>query len=95
MTRSELAARLAEKMPTTSPREVEKIVAVIFEEISHALEKGKRVELRGFGAFSVKQRKERLGIDPRDGRSIQVGSRHVPCFRAGKPLLHNLNHNHR
>lgn len=95
MTRSELAARLAEKMPTTSPREVEKIVSVIFEEISHALEKGKRVELRGFGAFSVKRRKERLGIDPRDGRSIQVGSRHVPYFRAGKPLLHNLNNSHR
>ena len=95
MTRSELAIKLAEKMPTSSPREVEKIVAVIFEEISHALEKGKRVELRGFGAFSVKKRRERVGIDPRDGRSIQVGSRHVPYFRAGKPLLQNLNDRHR
>ena len=94
MTRSELAARLVDKMPESSPREVEKIVSVIFEEISHALEKGKRVELRGFGAFSVKKRRERMGIDPRDGRSIHVGSRHVPAFRAGKPLLQNLNDRH-
>lgn len=91
MTRSELAVRLTEKMPHSSPREIEKIVSVIFEEISHALEKGKRVELRGFGAFSVKKRKERVGIDPRDGRSIRVDTRHVPFFRPGKPLLHNLN----
>ena len=91
MTRSELAVRLNEKMPNSSPREIEKIVAVIFEEISHALEKGKRVELRGFGAFSVKKRRARIGIDPRDGRSIHVDSRDVPAFRPGKPLLQHLN----
>jgi integration host factor subunit beta len=91
MTRSELVDRLAVKMPHQSKKVVEKIVCTIFEEISHALENGRRVELRGFGSFFVKRRKERMGIDPRDGRSIHVESHHVPSFRAGRVMLKNLN----
>ena len=93
MTRCELAERLCEKMPGKSRREVEKMVAVIFEEISHAFAQGKRVELRGFGCFSVKKRDQRMGIDPRTGRSISVESRYAPFFKSGKSLFTYLNSN--
>ena len=67
MTRSELIAKLAAKNPTLYHRDIERLVATILDEVSAALERGNRVELRGFGAFSVRERKARLGRNPRTG----------------------------
>lgn len=91
MTRSELVDRLCQKMPNRSRREIEKIVILIFDEITQALETGNRVELRGFGSFFVKKRDERVGCDPRSGKTIKIDRRHIPFFRAGKLLLDHLN----
>ena len=85
MLRSELIARLAEENPSYKMREIEKIVDVIFDEIAAALERGDRVELRGFGAFSVRQR------DARTGQPVSVDPKHVPFFKAGKELRARLN----
>jgi integration host factor subunit beta len=73
-------------------RDVEVIVTAIFDEIAAALSRGERVELRGFGAFSVKRRGARVGRNPRTGDSVQVGEKHVPFFTTGKQLHERLNH---
>ena len=91
MTKSELIARLAEANPHLYQRDVERIVSTIFDEIAEALARGDRVELRGFGAFSVKQRDARIGRNPRTGESVQVEEKHVPFFKAGKLLRDRLN----
>jgi integration host factor subunit beta len=91
MTKSELIQRLAELNPHLYQRDVERIVSTIFEEISAALERGDRVELRGFGAFSVKQRDARIGRNPRTGDTVSVGAKHVPYFKTGKELRERLN----
>lgn len=91
MTRSELIARLAEKNPHLFQRDVERIVATIFDEIAHALARGDRVELRGFGAFSVKSRDARLGRNPRTGENVSVSAKVVPYFKTGKQLRALLN----
>jgi len=91
MTKSELIARLAEQHPHLYHRDVEKIVTTIFEEISSALARGQRVELRGFGAFSVKQREARVGRNPRTGEAVEVAEKHVPFFKTGKQLRERLN----
>ncbi|HYN38166.1 MAG TPA: integration host factor subunit beta [Rhodospirillales bacterium] len=91
MTRSELIARLAAANPHLYQRDVERIVTTIFEEISAALARGDRVELRGFGAFSVKQRGARVGRNPRTGESVSVTAKHIPYFKTGKQLRERLN----
>lgn len=91
MTKSELIQRLAERNPHLYQRDVERIVSTIFDEISNALSRGDRVELRGFGAFSVKRREARLGRNPRTGASVQVGEKHIPFFKTGKQLRDRLN----
>ena len=91
MIRSELIQKLADENPSLTLREVEMIVSAIFEEIIGALSKGDRVELRGFGAFSVKKREARIGRNPRTGESVQVEEKHVPFFKAGKLLRDRLN----
>jgi integration host factor subunit beta len=91
MTKSELVLRLAEKNPHLFQRDVERIVATIFDEISGALAKGDRVELRGFGAFSVKAREARVGRNPRTGEAVSVSEKFVPFFKAGKDLRDRLN----
>jgi integration host factor subunit beta len=70
---------------------VERIVSTIFDEISAALARGDRVELRGFGAFSVKQRNARLGRNPRTGDAVAVERKAVPFFKTGKQLRDRLN----
>jgi integration host factor subunit beta len=72
-------------------RDVEKIVDTIFEEITDALTRGDRVELRGFGAFSVKERDARVGRNPRTGESVQVEAKRLPFFKTGKALREALN----
>ena len=91
MTRSELIDKLSEQFPDKKRQEVEDIVVTIFKEISQTLQRGDRVELRGFGSFFVKKRDGRLGCDPRSGKAIQVDERYTPLFRAGKLLLDKLN----
>jgi integration host factor subunit beta len=83
MTKSELVSKLAEANPHLFQRDVEIIVATIFDEITAALSRGDRVELRGFGAFSVKLRDARIGRNPRTGDSVQVGEKRIPSSRPG------------
>lgn len=91
MTKSELIQRLADKNPHLYMRDVEKIVDSFFEEISQALIRGDRVELRGFGAFSIKERKARMGRNPRTGESVYVEAKRLPFFKTGKALRDDLN----
>lgn len=91
MTKSELVARVAERHPHLYQKDVEKIVGVIFEEITQALSRGDRVELRGFGAFSVKSREPRAGRNPRTGEAVAVDAKSVPFFKTGKELRERLN----
>ena len=91
MTRSELIARLAQRNPHLFQRDVERIVATIFDEIGAALARGQRVELRGFGAFSVKRRDARIGRNPRTGATVRVSEKFIPFFKTGKQLRERLN----
>ena len=86
MIRSELIQKIAEENPHLDQRDAEKIVNTIFEEIIGAMASGQRVELRGFGAFSVKKRDARVGRNPRTGESVDVEEKHVPFFKSGKLL---------
>lgn len=91
MTKSELILKLAELNPHLYQSHAEQIVDTIFEEITKALASGARVELRGFGAFSVKQRKARVGRNPRTGETVQVDNKRVPFFKIGKKMHERLN----
>lgn len=91
MIRSELIQRIADDNPHLYQRDVERIVNTLFEEIIEAMSRGDRVELRGFGAFSVKKRDARVGRNPRTGESVQVEQKHVPFFKTGKLLRDRLN----
>ncbi len=91
MTKSELILHLAEKNPHLYHRDVERIVTAIFDEITAALSRGDRVELRGFGAFSVKRRDARIGRNPRTGEAVRVAEKRVPFFKTGKLLRERLN----
>ena len=86
MIRSELVEKIAEANPHLYQRDVERIVSTVFNEIIEALANGDRVELRGFGAFSVKKRDARVGRNPRTGETVQVDEKHVPFFKTGKLL---------
>ncbi|MEM9682034.1 MAG: integration host factor subunit beta [Pseudomonadota bacterium] len=91
MTKSQLIQRIAELNPHLYQRDVERIVSTVFDEISAALAEGDRVELRGFGAFSVKVRDSRIGRNPRTGATVQVARKAVPFFKTGKQLRDMLN----
>ena len=91
MTRSELVAELAASSPHLRQVDAELIVATIFDQITDALARGKRVELRGFGAFSVKRRNARIGHNPRTGETVQVDAKAAPFFKVGKDMLRRLN----
>ena len=89
--KSQLIQNITEANPHLFVRDVERIVNTIFSEITHSLAKGKRVELRGFGAFSVQHRKERVGRNPRTGESVNVEEKFIPRFKTGKDLRLKLN----
>jgi integration host factor subunit beta len=91
MIRSELIQKLADENPHLYQRDVERIVNAIFEEIIEAMAHGNRVELRGFGAFSVRQRAARTGRNPRTGEEVEVPDKAVPHFKTGKDLRELLN----
>ena len=91
MIKSELIQQIAQDNPHLFQRDVERIINTIFEEIGAALSRGDRVELRGFGAFSVKERNARVGRNPRTGESVKVDAKRVPFFKTGKELRDRLN----
>lgn len=91
MIKSELVLKLAEQNPHLYQRDVENIVNAILDEVINALKRGDRVELRGFGAFSVKQRQARTGRNPRTGESVPVDQKMMPVFKTGKEMRLRLN----
>lgn len=91
MIKSELVQRIANRNPHLYLRDVEKIVNAILDEITGALSRGDRVELRGFGAFSVKHRDARIGRNPRTGAHVPVDEKSVPFFKTGKEMRERLN----
>ena len=91
MTKSELIARLAEQNPSLYHRDLEQLVNTVFETITKALEDGDRVELRGFGAFSIRDRKARIGRNPRTGEPVNVEAKRMPFFKMGKGMRERLN----
>ncbi len=93
MIRSELIQKIADENPHLYQRDVERIVNTVFEEVIDAISDGNRVELRGFGAFSVKKREPRVGRNPRTGEAVHVEEKHVPFFKTGKLLRDRLNGN--
>ncbi|MBR6409311.1 MAG: HU family DNA-binding protein [Alphaproteobacteria bacterium] len=91
MTKSELIAKIAQKNPNLTIKDVEKIVSVIFKTIIDSLAQGKRVEFRGFGAFSVRSRSPRIAKNPKTRELVSVGERHFVHFKTGKELHNQLN----
>ena len=91
MTRAELVAELAASNPHLRQEDAELIVATVFDQITAALARGERVELRGFGAFTVKQRPARIGHNPRTRVTVQVDEKTVPHFKIGKEMRGRLN----
>ena len=91
MIKSELVQKIAERNPHLYQRDVENIVNAILDTITEALARGDRVELRGFGAFSVKHREARVGRNPRTGDAVQVADKSIPFFKTGKQLRERLN----
>ena len=91
MIKSELVQKISEENPHLFQRDVERLVNTIFNEITNAMSSGRRIELRGFGAFSIKHRKPRVGRNPRTGTSVQVEEKVVPFFKPGKLLRNKLN----
>ena len=91
MIRSELIQKIADEIPHLYQRDVERIVNTVFDEVTGAMSRGDRVELRGFGAFSVKKRDARIGRNPRTGETVSVEEKHVPFFKTGKLLRDRLN----
>jgi integration host factor subunit beta len=91
MIRSELLQALARENPSLKPDEIEKVVTTFFDEIANRLAKGGRVELRGFGAFSTRERDARKGRNPRTGEAVSVPGKKVPYFKPGKEMRARLN----
>lgn len=91
MTKSELILRLAKKYPHLYQRDIETLVATIFDDISETLVDGGRVELRGFGAFSIRKREARKARNPKNGQEVNIGERYAIYFRTGKDLRERIN----
>ena len=91
MTRSDLIRRISEIYPYMSIKNVDRIITILLRTIERALRDGNRVELRGFGSFSVRQRGASVGRNPRTGAVIEVDGKNVPFFKAGKQLKDLIN----
>lgn len=91
MTKSELINKLADQNPNLQHADLERVVGTILDEITDALNEGERVELRGFGAFSVRDRQARISRNPRTGESVEVAAKRTPFFKAGKDLRERIN----
>ena len=91
MIRSELLQAMAKDNPELRPEEIEQVVDIFFDEIVERLAEGGRVELRGFGTFTTRQREARSGRNPRTGQTVAVPSKRVPYFKPGKEMRERLN----
>ena len=91
MIRSELLQQLHKDNPDLRAEEIEQVVDIFFDEIAQRLAEGGRVELRGFGAFSTREREARVGRNPRTGEAVNVPAKRVPYFKAGKEIRKRLN----
>ena len=91
VTRSELISKLAEKNPTLYRSDIEKLVTIILDEMSDALQNGDRVELRGFGAFTIRSKSQRPAHNPRNGTAVSVDEKKVPHFKMARGMLERLN----
>ena len=91
MIRSELIERVAELHPHLRYSEVERVVETVFTSIGDALARGARIEIRGFGSFTIKHREARTGRNPRTGATVEVSPKVIPYFRIGKHLHARLN----
>ncbi len=91
MTKSELIQLLVDRNPQLHSSDIEKLVSTVFDEITTALVRGDRVELRGFGAFSVREREARTGRNPRTGDQVEVPAKRTPFFKVGKDLRERIN----
>ena len=94
MTKSELIDRLCMRYPQLRSQDVEETVKLIIEKICQSLEKGDRVEIRGFGSFSLHYREARTGRNPKTGESVEVPAKSIPYLRAGKELRERVDENH-
>ena len=95
MTRSDLIAELVASTPRLRQSDAKRVIHTVFDHIVNALAHGQRVELRGFGSFTMRQRKARTGYNPRTGEAVSVTAKAVPHFKASRELLRRINGNHR
>ncbi len=91
MTKSELIERLAEKQPQFTVKDVELVVKTLIEEMSQSLTTGGRIEIRGFGSFSLHYRESRVGRNPKTGETVDLTGKYVPHFKPGKELRERVN----
>jgi len=91
MTKSELIERIAEQQPQLSTKDVELAVKSILEHMSNSLSSGERIEIRGFGSFSLHHRAPRMGRNPKTGDSVKLPGKFVPHFKPGKELRERVN----
>lgn len=91
MTRSELVERIASKMPNLTIRDIDRIVSVIFEKMTETLVEGNRIEIRGFGAFSLHERAPRVAMNPKNKQKVSVPAKKMVHFKTGKELHDMLN----
>ena len=92
MTKSELIERITDRHPQLSNKDIELAVKTILDTMSQALSQGDRIEIRGFGSFSLHFRNPRLGRNPKTGESVQLSGKYVPHFKPGKELREQVNH---
>ncbi|PKG97425.1 integration host factor subunit beta [Paraglaciecola sp. MB-3u-78] len=93
MTKSELIERLADKMRQVPSRDVESSIKVMLEQMAQTLQKGERIEIRGFGSFSLHYRAPRVGRNPKTGETVKLDGKYVPHFKPGKELRERVNEN--
>ena len=91
MTKSELIERLIDKHPELSVKDVELAVKIILTQMADTLAEGERIEIRGFGSFSLHYRAPRVGRNPKSGESVSLPAKHVPHFKPGKELREQVN----
>lgn len=91
MTKSELIERIADQQDQLSPKDIELGVKLILEEMSQALAVGERIEIRGFGSFSLHYRSSRMGRNPKTGEAVKLEGKYVPHFKPGKELRDRVN----
>lgn len=93
MNKSDLIEKMSMRTKHMSHKDVEVIVNAVFDSMTDSLKRGERIEIRGFGSFEVRERKPRLGRNPKSGQKVKVGERRVPFFKVGKELKERVNGN--